>query len=71
MQPLKDSEGRIIAYLLGGDSRVSLRDLLRGGATDGEVEAAVRGALARKGPRHSMDRPEDRLVLLPMMGIGG
>lgn len=56
---------------LGGDSRISLRDLLRGGATDGEVEAAVRGALARKGPRHSMDRPEDRLVLLPMMGIGG
>jgi cyclic pyranopterin phosphate synthase len=54
---------------LGGEARVPLRDLLRAGATDAEIEARVRGALARKAPRHRMD--EAGLVLLPMRGIGG
>ena len=56
---------------LGGSERVSLRDLVRSGASDGELEAAVRGALGRKEPRHHMDEPGARLVTLPMMGIGG
>jgi len=56
---------------LGGESRVSLRDLLRAGAADEEVEAEIRGALARKGPRHHMEQAGEKLVLLPMMGIGG
>lgn len=56
---------------LGGEARVSLRDMLRRGADDDEVEAAVRGALARKGPRHHMEEAGEKLVLLPMMGIGG
>ena len=56
---------------LGGDSRHNLRDLMRRGASDGELEAVVREALRLKGPRHHMEAPEARLVLLPMMGIGG
>ncbi len=56
---------------LGGDSRVPLRDLLRAGTPDAEIEALVRGALARKAPRHHMDEEGQRLVLLPMRGIGG
>jgi cyclic pyranopterin phosphate synthase len=54
---------------LGGEARVPLRELLRAGASDAELEACVRGALARKAPRHRMD--EAGLVLLPMRGIGG
>jgi cyclic pyranopterin phosphate synthase len=56
---------------LGGETRVSLRDLVRAGAEDAELEAAVRGALARKAPRHHMDDGCGGLVLLPMRGIGG
>lgn len=56
---------------LGGRDRVSLRDLLRGGASDGEVAEAIRGALGRKDPRHHMEEAGARLVTLPMMGIGG
>jgi len=56
---------------LGGDSRFNLRDLLRAGATDEELEGVVREALRLKGPRHHMEAAPSRLVLLPMMGIGG
>lgn len=56
---------------LGGRDRVPLAALLRAGATDDDLEAAVRGALARKDDRHRMDAAGARLVLLPMMGIGG
>lgn len=56
---------------LGGEDRVPLRELLRGGADDAALEAAVRGALARKAPRHRMDAAGAGLVLLPMRGIGG
>jgi GTP 3',8-cyclase len=56
---------------LGGSERVSLRDRIRAGASDDELEAAVRGALGRKEPRHRMDQAGARLVTLPMMGIGG
>ncbi len=56
---------------LGGDTRHNLRDLLRAGASDLDVEALVRDALRLKAPRHRMDEDGARLVLLPMMGIGG
>jgi GTP 3',8-cyclase len=56
---------------LGGEGRVSLRELLRAGAEDAVLEAAVRGGLARKAPRHRMDAAGAGLVLLPMRGIGG
>jgi cyclic pyranopterin phosphate synthase len=56
---------------LGGDGRANLRDLLRAGASDAEVEAVVRHALGVKAARHRMDEQGTSLVLLPMMGIGG
>ncbi len=56
---------------LGGQDRVNLRDLLRAGADDAAIAAAVRRALAAKAPRHHMDEAETGLVLLPMRGIGG
>ena len=56
---------------LGGDSRFNLRDLIRAGAGDAELEAVVREALQVKGPRHHMEEAGAGLVLLPMMGIGG
>jgi cyclic pyranopterin phosphate synthase len=56
---------------LGGSERLSLRDRMRGGAPDGALAEAVRGALFRKAPRHHMDGEGGGLVLLPMRGIGG
>ena len=56
---------------LGGDTRFNLRDLMRAGAADSELETVVREALRLKAPRHHMDESGARLVLLPMMGIGG
>jgi cyclic pyranopterin phosphate synthase len=56
---------------LGGESRADLRGLLRGGAGDDALEAAVRGALGRKAPRHRMEEAGRGLVLLGMRGIGG
>ena len=56
---------------LGGETRFNLRDRMRAGASDEELEAVVREALQLKGPRHHMDQAGAKLVLLPMMGIGG
>jgi cyclic pyranopterin phosphate synthase len=56
---------------LGGQDRVSLRDLMREGVPDEAIAELVRGALLRKAPRHRMDEAGAGLVLLPMRGIGG
>jgi cyclic pyranopterin phosphate synthase len=56
---------------LGGQDRAPLRELMRAGADDAVLVEAVRGALARKAPRHRMDAPGGGLVLLAMRGIGG
>ena len=57
---------------LGGEARIPLGSLLRAGAGDEALELAIRGALARKAPRHHMEEAGAGLVqLLPMMGIGG
>jgi cyclic pyranopterin phosphate synthase len=56
---------------LGGESAVSLREPMRSGASDAELEARVRAALGAKRDRHHMEEPGARLVLLPMMRIGG
>jgi cyclic pyranopterin phosphate synthase len=57
---------------LGGTAQVGLRELLRAGVPDEAIELAVRGALAKKAPRHQMEEAGAGLVhLLPMMGIGG
>lgn len=54
---------------LGGRDRVPLAELLRGGATDAEIAASIRGALLAKGARHGMG--DDARGLLPMIGTGG
>jgi cyclic pyranopterin phosphate synthase len=54
---------------LGGRDRVPLKDLLRAGAPDGELEGRIRDALSRKGPHHEMPARGHRL--LPMIGYGG
>jgi cyclic pyranopterin phosphate synthase len=56
---------------LGGAERLSLRDMMRAGAPDGDLARAVGGALLRKAPRHHMEDADGGLVLLPMRGIGG
>jgi cyclic pyranopterin phosphate synthase len=55
---------------LGGRDRLPLLDLVRAGASDAELAAAVRAALAGKGERHGMGAPGG-LPLLPMAGTGG
>jgi cyclic pyranopterin phosphate synthase len=56
---------------LGGRERVPLLELLRGGASDADLVARVREALAAKGDRHDMDRAGRAGRLLPMIGTGG
>jgi cyclic pyranopterin phosphate synthase len=56
---------------LGGRDRVPLLDLLRSGATDAEIVARVRQALAAKGERHDMAEAGPARRLLPMIGTGG
>ena len=55
---------------LGGRDQVPLAPLLRAGASDDDLESAIRSALAAKweGHRFVEDGPRG---LLPMMGIGG
>ncbi|MFE5910664.1 GTP 3',8-cyclase MoaA [Streptomyces wedmorensis] len=48
-----------------------LRALLRGGADDAAIEAAWRGAIAGKGPGHTIDTPAFRRPQRPMSAIGG
>jgi GTP 3',8-cyclase len=52
---------------LGGREAVPLGDLLRSGADDAAVAAAVQAAVGRKGERHAMGDG----LLPPMVGIGG
>jgi cyclic pyranopterin phosphate synthase len=56
---------------LGGRDRVPLLDLLRSGASDAEIVARVRQALAAKGERHDMAAAGPARRLLPMIGTGG
>ncbi len=53
---------------LGGRDRVPLLPLLRAGAGDEELAAAIREALSRKGLQHQMAAGGP---LLPMAGVGG
>jgi len=54
---------------LGGRDRVPLKDLMRGGSPDAEIEERIRGALMLKGPHHEM--AARKKTLLPMIGYGG
>ncbi len=54
---------------LGGRDRLALKDLMRGGAGDAALAAAIRAALLGKGERHDMAGAPG--ALLPMIGTGG
>jgi cyclic pyranopterin phosphate synthase len=55
---------------LGQESSMPLRPLLRGGASDGELEASIRLAIARKPERHQFGEPSTHC--LPFMSrLGG
>jgi cyclic pyranopterin phosphate synthase len=56
---------------LGGRDRVALRGMLREGATDAEIEGAIRAALRLKPDGHRFNEPGAGAQLLSMMGIGG
>jgi cyclic pyranopterin phosphate synthase len=56
---------------LGGRERVSLKELVRAGATDAELAERIRAALALKHERHEMSGPCGPQALLPMIGTGG
>jgi cyclic pyranopterin phosphate synthase len=55
---------------LGGRDRVALKELLRAGASDGEIVGRIRAALLAKGERHEMPA-RGGSGLLPMIGSGG
>jgi cyclic pyranopterin phosphate synthase len=62
--------GEILARLSGGFS-LGLRALLRAGATDDQVAAAWRGAVAAKLPGHGINDPGFLQPARPMSAIGG
>ena len=56
---------------LGGRSQAPLHELIRGGASDGELALAIRRALGEKPDGHRFTEAGSASTLLPMMGIGG
>lgn len=56
---------------LGGHERAPLKALLRGGAGDDEILAAVRAAMGQKREGHDFLAAGRGARLFPMMGIGG
>lgn len=56
---------------LGGAGSLPLAPLLRSSATDAEIEARIREALAHKPDGHCMASPDAKASLASMMGIGG
>ncbi|MGC4113694.1 MAG: GTP 3',8-cyclase MoaA [Myxococcales bacterium] len=56
---------------LGGSASLQLAPLLRSEATDAELEAEIREALAKKPDGHCMTKSDAKAQLGAMMGIGG
>ncbi|MFQ5568257.1 MAG: GTP 3',8-cyclase MoaA, partial [Rhodothermales bacterium] len=56
---------------LFGDSEVSLRDAMRGGASDEELQEVISGALGRKRARHAGMEVLATMANRPMITIGG
>ncbi|HTM19675.1 MAG TPA: GTP 3',8-cyclase MoaA [Kofleriaceae bacterium] len=56
---------------LGYDDALSLRDLLRSGASDADLEAAIRGAAAGKRVGHEFQRTGEGAPRKHMISIGG
>jgi GTP 3',8-cyclase len=55
---------------LGQDDKIELRPLLRAGATDGDIDAAIRAAIQRK-PRHHDFREHPHKIVRVMAKTGG
>ena len=47
---------------LGQDNSVALRPLLRDGASDAELEMAIRAAIERKPLQHDFEQAPERIV---------
>ena len=56
---------------LAYDDAKSLRDIMRGGGTDADVESAVREAVASKRQSHQLSAPHGPAHHKPMIAIGG
>jgi cyclic pyranopterin phosphate synthase len=55
---------------LGQEDRLALRPLLRGGASDAEIQQAIRQAIARKPQRHQFNEVPTAIIR-PMSALGG
>jgi cyclic pyranopterin phosphate synthase len=55
---------------LGQEDRLALRPLLRAGASDAEIQQAIRQAVARKPKRHQFDEVPTSIIR-PMSALGG
>jgi cyclic pyranopterin phosphate synthase len=64
------ADGQLRTCLFAEDE-TDLRGPLRAGATDAEIEAILRDAVAAKGPGHGMERPDWTYTGRPMSLIGG
>lgn len=60
-----------LVFCLGHSDRVSLREPLRRGASDADLKAAIRAAIARKPRRHDFLPNGAGTVSLPMSRVGG
>ena len=64
------ADGKLRNCLFSQDD-VDLRSLVRGGASDGEIIAAIRRAVWNKPREHSLNRDLGRCLSRPMSAIGG
>lgn len=64
------SDGQLRTCLFALEE-IDLRSLLRGGASDEEIEAAIRAGVAGKWAGHKINDPEFVRPSRPMSGIGG
>jgi len=64
------AEGRLL-LCLGNEDSISLRELLRAGVTDEDIETAIKQALLYKPQQHVFDKPHEPQILRFMNASGG
>ena len=64
------AEGRLL-LCLGNEDSISLRELLRAGVRDEDVETAIKQALLNKPQQHVFDKPHEPQILRFMNASGG
>jgi cyclic pyranopterin phosphate synthase len=64
------AEGRLL-LCLGNEDSISLRELLRAGVSDQDVETAIKQALLHKPQQHVFDKPHEPQILRFMNASGG